>query len=247
MRSWSFRVAATASLVTCACVGQSGMIGEIKKNYSDGVQVEVCGIVTASFSRSGCDPCTYIEDEDRAAGIKVYGFGGIEGIEYGLNGILRTDANGERCQDYVPVPIFGIASEVPKPLSLNGRCVGGGGSNGQPCTWGSCGVNNTGLLVRIHGRVTSIDYLNARFYICDGCCRRDGSGCKGIRVSYCDWPDGGPYMIPKPAKLGDPEGNGDYVVVTGICACVKIAGRVQPVIRLRWQTDIEWLYYGSGW
>ena len=248
-----FPIYVVYALAVCQA-GSAGVIGNVKANCADGEEVHISGVVAADLESSLCEACQYVQDADGCAGIKVYDLGGFEGIEYGFTAVMGTDANGERFIQWVPDPMFSMPGSV-RPKLLVNRCVGGGPFCHDPNTGrGQCGVdacvglNNVGLLVKTCGRVTAWEIDQAWFYVDDGSLRDDGTGHQGLRVSYADFPAGGPYLIPKPAKPGAPVIEGDYVAVTGISSVFKNdEGEVQSVIRLRRQGDIDWYYYGSGW
>ncbi len=217
--------------------------GWIKAHHADGDMVEVSGLITADFSGSALDQCGYIEDFDSqtmkpgCSGIKLCGFGGFEGMVYGLSATLATDSNGERYLDYVPGPVISVYIGATPAVTVNNRCVGGaalpgyaGSTSGQIGPDGCCGVNNIGLLIRTTGRVTHTDYPEQCFYIDDGSRRCDKSGHIGLRVSFADWPS-----VPR-GSVPDP---GAHVTVTGISALTTVNGKVCSIIRSRRMEDVQ--------
>lgn len=215
----------------------AGPIGQIKASSKDGDIICISGVVTAQFN-----DCMYIQDRDGIAGIRVRGILGTEGIEYGFDQIrVRTGSDGEKELQYIPATaMFGIYAGDQTPVYLANKCLGGGdfhynktNHQGQCGVFGCNGLNNIGLLITISGRVTACSGLyGSFFYIDDGSRRRDGSGNTGIKVSWADFPPGGPYIIPKV---------GWRVAVTGISTVTMINGKIQSMIRLRRQNDISFI------
>ena len=121
------------------------------------------------------------------------------------------------------------SAEVPPPLGVTSRDIGGGALNQYtPGVESGKGLNNIGLLVRMWGRVTFVDSTNKFFYIDDGCGREDGSGNKGVRVSYDNLALGETFS--PPAQYS-------YVAITGISSTVMINTKVQPNLRPRRDAD----------
>ena len=209
----------------------AGTIGWIKANCHDGDIVEASGIVTAAFP-----DCIYMEDKDRAAGMRVRGFQGCEDILYifASNGTstgmrVATGSDGEKELVYLPnTLIASIWMGAPAPLMLQNRSLGGGDfclnpatGQGQKGTCGGCGLNNVGLLLKTCGRVNEVNQGERWFYINDGSCRCGGAGHKGVRVDYSDWNYGHPVVV------------GNFCRVTGICTVINLDGYLHPVIKLR--------------
>lgn len=141
----------------------TGSVADIRKS-ADNTKIEVTeGVVTGVYNGS-----LYIEDANRAAGIKVTSAGTLaEGTRVtNLTGRTMTDANGER---YIRALHMTVNS-------------------GDPLT--ALGVSNKaatnsltqGLLVKTWGKVTYVADDKSYFYIDDGSNIQDGTGNTGIRV-----------------------------------------------------------------
>lgn len=211
--------------------GSCGYIGRMKAEHADGETVSVCGVVTASCN-TGCDPWTYIEDEDGSAGILVYGFAGGERAACATpEGVIFTDVTGERAVMLPPgsmVP-HTTPQRTPSPVLMPNRCVGGGDfrydpvtGNGQKGIVGCCGLNNIGLLVKTTGKVKWVS--GNMFGINDG----SGMGASGLGLMvYCGF-------MPTQDQTDMPW-VGDYVSVVGISTCTSPS---QPVITPMHRYDI---------
>ncbi len=75
----------------------------------------------------------------------------------------------------------------PTAVAMSNKMLGGGSTNhyypGINCpTEGGTGLCNKGTLVRTAGKVTAVDGTD--FYIDDGSALSDGSGNKGVQVSW---------------------------------------------------------------
>jgi hypothetical protein len=123
--------------------------------------------------------------------------------------------------------------DEPRPLGVTSRTIGGGALNEYtPGVANGVGLNNIGLLVRMWGMVTFKDDDDKYFYIDDGQGREDGSGQKGVRVSYNDLADNESFTPPSQV--------GNYVAVTGISSTwVNTSDQVQPLLRPRRGADMQ--------
>ena len=122
-------------------------------------------------------------------------------------------------------------AQAPAPLAMNNRSVGGGAvSDYTPGVEGGSGLNNVGLLIRTWGKVTYVDSTNKFFYIDDGTARDDGSGNRGIRVSYDNLAAGNTIVPPN---------KDSYVMITCISSTVMINNKIQSNLRPRRQDDIQ--------
>lgn len=124
-----------------------------------------------------------------------------------------------------------VAAEVPAPLAVNNKAIGGGALNQYtPGVENGVGLNNIGLLIKTWGRVTAVDTVNQFFYIDDGSGLLDGSGNVGVRVSYSNL---------APGNTITPPALDSFVSVTCISSTVVIADKIRPNLRPRRQADIE--------
>jgi len=200
------------------------------RNNPDGTTVSVSEkIVTAGTDQLAST--FYIQDTDRSSGIKVYapGKSATYGSLVNVIGTLTT-SGGERQINCSTVTTLATGRPVPKPLSFLTREVWGGGVNEyDPGVTGGVGLNNTGLLVEIWGRVTMVDTTTKKFYVDDGCGLNDGSGNVGLWVSYSGLTSGNTVVPPE---------QGSYVKVKGISSRRTLGSNIVPVLRVRTQSDI---------
>ena len=167
--------------------------------------------VTALFA-----DCFYVSAPDRSSAIKVVGKSALEGTMVSIDGVMATDAaTGERQISAASVVQRGYGT-VP-PLFMNLRNVRGGGSaTGQPGFAGGAGVNTVGLLVRVAGTVLEASATELVL--------TSGAGADRLKV-----------LLPQGSAAYKP---GDFLKITGIIACEKTGGSLNPVVRVRRQADI---------
>lgn len=187
------------------------------KARADGTGVLIDGqIVSAVF-----DDCFYIEQADRACGLRVdwAGTGVSKGQTVTVSGTMGTNADCERMLAASSVRALGSGNVA--PLAMSTRALGGGDSPGQRGPDGGAGANNVGLLVTVSGAVTSV----GSGYACvdDGGGLVDISGAPGVRVIL------GSLSIPH---------KGRFVTVTGISTLKLVGGRLCACVRPRSQSDI---------
>ncbi|MBI2842794.1 MAG: hypothetical protein HYX78_05285, partial [Armatimonadetes bacterium] len=152
----------------------------------------------------------YIESDDRSAGIRVISSLPIqEGDRVNVAGVIQT-VNGEPQMTASDVAI--VSSGNTLPLTL--------GSSQQAFR---VGLANTGLLVKLWGRIKAAPEGTGYFYLDDGSGLSDGSQYTGIRV------------------YGQPPENpvGRYVTVTGISSVEMVGSVPIPVIRTRRSADVS--------
>lgn len=175
-------------------------------------------VVTAVFA-----DCFYIEEESKAAGIRVTPIEMPEGISAGklinVGGTMQT-IGSERHINGATATI-GASCPIESLLLIN-RAVGGEPWNynevtgaGQAGIDGACGLNNIGLLICTTGRVTYVEGTD--FWLDDGSQVTGGTGYEGIRVSAIGF-------------ANFPSVN-DYVKVTGISSCIQSGSNLCPLIR----------------
>ena len=202
----------------------------LKKDIGDGDNVLwPSAVVTAAFP-----DFFYIEADDRSCGIRVEQKENTvyAGARVSVAGTMKTSSNGERCVSANEV--IQIDTGSIQPVLVSNKNIGGAEFGMQEGTWSwrwishlhlllPCGgLNNTGLLVKTSGIVTS--WGRGWFYIDDGSRVEDGTGNLGVYVSA-------PEMI-IPAM-------GTYVSVTGISSCDYYDGKLMNVLLPRSQEDIE--------
>lgn len=158
----------------------------------------------------------YVECLDRTSGIRC---SGVSLLEIGQKGVLQGvmgTVDGERVltQASVVSGTLGTA-QVPGPLFVIGRSVGGGTGGLQQGIADGCGLNNIGLLVRTSGRIVGAE--SSSITIDDG---------GGVDVKCA---------IPSGVEI-DPAWQ--YVSVTGVSSCEKIGDAITRLIRVRGQADV---------
>ncbi len=194
------------------------------RQLPDGEEVKLSGqVVTAGTDQlSGC---FYIQDANRAAGIKVVTSETVfEGSVVEVTGKLRT-VDGERQIDAWTVDILPVSGTAPKPLGMAIKWLGGTQPEGFAL---GRGPNNVGLLVRVAGKVTDVDADS--FYVEDGSIMLAQGGYSPVRA-----------LVMCPAGVAPPE-DGTMVAVTGISSCVLDEGNYIRVVRARKESDIQSLY-----
>lgn len=202
------------------------------KEYPDGTIVQLQGkVVTVGTDRFSGQ--FYVEDPYRTSGIRVaVGSSGIsvrEGNLVNVTGTITT-SYGERQITNPSATVIETEVSVTDPLSMLTRDVGGAALNTYtPGVLGGVGVHNTGLLVRIWGRVLQVNTDSKFFYVDDGSGLSDGMGRIGLRVSCGGLAAGNSITLPPV---------GSYVQVTGISTKQLSGGNLIPVVRPRSQSDI---------
>ena len=176
----------------------------IAKQKAENEPVSGNAIISAAFT-----DYFYIETDNRECGIRVTrpNHGLSAGIRADINGIVKTNSDGERYIDASSAVENGSGSVT--PLAMSNCAVGGGDwfynadtKAGQKGIVGASDLNNIGLLIRTTGLVTYRG--TGYFYVDDGSSLDDGSGHRGIKVIPYD---------------GNPPLMESYVQVTGISSC----------------------------
>lgn len=196
------------------------------RSMPDGATANINGrVVTGVY-----DELVYVEEPDRAWGIGVTGAAGVsEGDVISVLGPMATVA-GERRVLASEVNVLAHGGQVPAPLAMRARNLGGGAfGTHTPGVVGGTGCNNVGLLVRLTGRVTGVASDSSFFCIDDGSGRTDDSGWAGVRVTLAGLEPG---VIVTPPKVGE------QVVITGVCSVYTGVSGLQPQVRPRRQSDV---------
>ncbi|MDH7482938.1 MAG: family 10 glycosylhydrolase [Armatimonadota bacterium] len=208
-------------------------VSSVKKDTSDNVTVQLKKVIVTAGSDQ-FSGCFYIEDKDRSSGIKVQTTDTVsEGSLVSITGTMATNTLGERYIKNPKIRIISTGNQLPAPLALLTKAVGGGDwyynpttGRGQQGVNGGVGLNNVGLLVRVFGKVTRVNTTEKWFYIDDGCGLNDGSGNIGLKVKCYELATGNNITLPA---------LNSYVQVTGI---VSITTGNWPTIRPRKNADI---------
>lgn len=200
-------------------------IAEAKHRTDDSLVALPMSPVTATYS-----DCFYVEDTNRTAGIRINTTYRpiLEGNSVAVVGRLTT-INGERVVIMSSSDLDSSTTTTIKPLGMNALAVVGAklGSS-TPGAEGAVGLNNSGLLVRVYGRISGA--TSSGFYLDDGSNIDNGSEYPGIWVSTT-----GLYS----SRSINTYSGGEYVTVTGIAATTSIEGKLRRIIKPRQQSDIR--------
>ena len=208
-------------------VGPSPSVSSLKE-AEDGAPVYVTG-KTVTAGNDVFNATFYIEDEDRSSGIRVYSspitVSEGDGVDvFGTMGSLYTERQIANPTVYPRTRLYDVG-----PVAMITRSIGGSELNDYtPGVTGGIGLQNTGLLVTIMGRVTVANETSGYFYVDDGFGRQDGTGNIGVRVD-CS------------GRIGflDLPSMDEYVAVTGISSRREIGvSTYVPSVRPRTQEDI---------
>ncbi len=188
------------------------------------------GIVTAILPNN----VYYVEDSNRACGIRVSGGSTPNvGDKVRIAGTI-TAQTGEA--QIIPTACVKSGTGSVRPLGLPNKLLGGGASDVQPGVISGSGLNNIGLLVRTWGKITYVDPAETFAYVDDGLMLSDGntlgsgsSSVTGVRIIL----PGGVVMPPV----------GSFVILTGVSSCTMINGGLVRALCIRNQGDIStaWL------
>jgi len=184
--------------------------------YADGQLVRLKDkIVTAGTIEIGDG--FYIEEADRSCGVKIISNSNANrGDVVTVIGTVRA-INGQKLIDATTVTIQRTGAEVPKPLYVRLKDLGGApiGTYAQPVGLG-IGASNVSLLVKVVGQVTSGSI--GEFTITDG--------------SVAE-----PVKVVCPGVSAPPIGT--KVAVTGLCEPEDREGKLVARIRSRDSSDIQ--------
>lgn len=221
-------VAASDGILVSAAVGAQR--ASEAKEYADGQAVVLSGVVVSRVWSTDPWVC-YVQDADRASGIRVEGTGAapIAGAAITVTGVLGS-IGPERKVIASGFEVNGNPGE-PDPLGLNIGTLGGGSgtydpgppATGQMGVTDGAGINNVGLLVRLCGKVTRSEDGEAFFYLDDGSGTSDATA-TGVRciAEGLDKPD-----------------VGSQVIVTGASGVMEVGSKVVRCLRVQRQPDIR--------
>jgi hypothetical protein len=200
-----------------AAVYEASLQGGEPLRRPDNWPVEMEGTVSAIFGSF-----YYIQDAGRAWGVRISSAAPAQtGSRVRVRGRLGS-STGERL-------IVPLASEVtgtgepPVPLAMKSAAVGGEAPAGLVGIPGASGIYNSGLLVRITGRVVWANPAMSLFYLDDGSGAGDAFRTPGIRV-LCNG-----AWIPS---------EGSFASVTGISTRATVSGIPARAVRVRSAEDI---------
>ena len=176
---------------------------------------QVVTVVPGTFT----DGYYYIEQPDRAAGIKVKAYAGQPELALGthvtLSGILTVDANGERYLDATDITSAEPGTPL-QPVGMMTKLVQG------------IGLDATGLLVKTWGKVTWVAPNGSYFSMDDGSGKVNSMGKPGIPI----------LLSSLATPLANPPAVGDFVSVVGIASIHNFGNGVEPVVKTRGDGDI---------
>ena len=194
------------------------------KKLADGTAVQADGVVaTTSSGAFGSTLIAYVEQEDRASGIRVALSSAAAwltaGARVSVTGVMGTTAAGER-QIASAALTPGVGSNLLDALRMTNKTLGGATVGtppaGQSGVTGGYGVNTIGLLVFVEGKV--INDPAQGYTLID-----DGSGTP-VRVET--------------GHLAVLWSNGDYLKVTGLSSLSKNGANHERVIIPRSNADV---------
>lgn len=190
----------------------------------DGAPVSVNGaVVSASFSDYGF---FYVEKSDRSFGIWISAPDYVyEGQLLDITGRMGT-GGGERTviADQGGVAVLDYYNTYPRPteVGLTNKTLGGGAVGlYTPAIADAVGLNTTGLLTRVWGKVTAVDSQYPIYWIDDGSNVAAAAGHTGVKVYDVTYD-------PLPSV-------NDYVTLSGVSASEWPQGSTSN-IRVVWKT-----------
>lgn len=187
-----------------------------------GSQVTIQSIPVVAGNTDAMDGAFYVEEPDRSTGIRVAWTGSSVSADQTVTvtgEIGDGPSTGER-QITASGVTPGVLIIALQPVAVGNLNIGGNALSSEPYTngiTGGVGLYNTGLLVRVWGRVTYIG--NDFLYIDDGSRLQDGNSLDAIGLRV--------YL----GSFSKPE-VGDYVAVTGISSIEMIGGNRVRLIRV---------------
>ncbi|MHB9035739.1 MAG: alpha-galactosidase [Armatimonadota bacterium] len=195
-------------------------IGNLKSQPNGTVISITSPMVITAASTTFTDHTYYIEEPDRATGIKIIPDCGIGSVGLGdritFTGVMTADPSGEQAVEIASITTWSTGEEV-RPLGMSGKVIAA-----------TEGLQGSGLLIRISGWVTYAANDGSYIYVDDGSNLRDGSGKTGLRVLL------GGLALPATTVPNE----GDYVAITGLAGLVKDGLTSLRAIRPRGDGDI---------
>lgn len=158
----------------------------------------------------------YVEDDDRVAGVKVVlpDDAPIPNVGDRIDVVGTTAVVNNEVQVNATSITIGTPAEVPAPLAVPNKSIGGGRTGSQPAAPGGIGLSTTGLLVRTFGRCVAVDWLPNPFnWLCPFWID-DGSGIVGGTRYDTGQPVTGLKVYYGLATA--PFNPGNYLLVTGV-------------------------------
>lgn len=199
-----------------AAAFETDKIGEAL-GQPDGTVVKLTTTVVTVSSGVFSGDVIYVEDESRAAGIRVHAPSTVVslGDRVSVEGAMSTNSEGERLIEATKITVLSAGSAL-LPLGTTGRSVSGDG------------LDDSGILVKIWGNVTFRAADSSYFCVDDGSGKSDGLGHAGIPVVVSD-------LVTPLASVP----SSGYALVTGLVGSRNLGGGVVPVVRPRGDGDID--------
>ncbi|MGQ9924064.1 MAG: hypothetical protein ACUVSM_09090, partial [Armatimonadota bacterium] len=188
------------------------------KAQPNGMTVNITQPMVVTLSPFGAPDRYWIQDPDGTAGIRVKADGDRPSVgqTVRVSGRLAVDpANGERMLVNSSYTVVGTGTT--KVWTINNKNIGGKGyvgPNGQPLT---LGLENQGLLVRVFGRVTRVEFSPEMYFVLDDGSGVDSGNGTGIKVIETQ-------AFPSV---------GDYLSVVGVISSEIVNGKKVRVLRGR--------------
>lgn len=199
----------------------------------DGASVSLNGaVVSASFSDYGF---FYVEKSDRSFGIWISAPDYVyEGQLLDITGRMGT-GGGERAviADQGGVTVLDYYNTYPRPteLGMPNKTLGGGAVGPYtPAIADAAGLNNTGTLVKVWGKVTAVHSQYPIFWIDDGSAVAADDGKTGVKVydvTYDPLPSVNDFVTLSGVSAAEwPEGSGSNIRV--VWKTAPVARSTQP-------------------
>lgn len=188
------------------------------KAQPNGMTVNITQPMVVTLAPFGAPDRYWIQDPDGTAGIRVKADGDRPSVgqTVRVSGRLAVDpANGERMLVNSSYTVVGTGTT--KVWTINNKNIGGKGyvgPNGQPLT---LGLENQGLLVRVFGRVTRVEFSPEMYFVLDDGSGVDSGNGTGIKVIETQ-------AFPSV---------GDYLSVVGVISSEIVNGKKVRVLRGR--------------
>ena len=213
-------------------------------SVTDGTPIYLVDVPVTAGVSSAMDSAFYVEDSSRGSGIRVETTDTTitQGTRVTLSGTLRKTGTGVIERHITASKVWNLGSAAcPQPMGMSNLHVGGQAPTGTVGITGGKGLYNTGLLIRVWGKV---NYVGSNYvYLDDGSGLQDGNALQGpITVPL----DGSAIPTTYPAVKGlkvyfgtlSKPGIGDYVSITGISSTTPIGSNIVRYVRLRNQNDV---------
>lgn len=196
-------------------------ISSVKSDTPDGPVTVGDLIITATPTEAGA---YYAETADRYQGIRIQSEQSVAiGSKVTVAGMLTT--NPDTHERFIANAVFinSTPDSAPKPLVMQAKSIGGASFGSLiPEVPGSVGLHNTGLVVRIAGRVTAKDSNGSSYiWVSDGSLPGDGIKVDTSHLASTDVPE-----------------EGAFVSISGISS-LYLDGVVKPILIARRASDIN--------